>query len=284
MINLYREVIDDSYPVIVHKVIKGKCSYEQLSSERYIIGYVICGEKKIDNTRGLSSGTVYCLPIGNYNITHFGEGDNLEYQEIMLSFDMVSLRDEILSYHTVENDCNVGCSDLKWSFQQSSSAIKSIFRLIAKKSYYHPCQHCLHSLVEKVLVLDLLLTILSEGVSSLSQMIIWALRQGVSVVSGVVERSGVVGLKISQLALMCNMSESQFKREFVSIYHTTPHKWILSRQLNMAAELLENQKLAIKDIAHECGFSNPSHLVKRFKERFGVTPKEYRKTHKNNCL
>lgn len=54
---------------------------------------------------------------------------------------------------------------------------------------------------------------------------------------------------------------------------------VLRRRLERAAQLLRNEYAAgytITDIALECGFNNASHFGQSFRQRYGVTPSEYR--------
>jgi AraC-like DNA-binding protein len=56
---------------------------------------------------------------------------------------------------------------------------------------------------------------------------------------------------------------------------------LIEARLNRAKALLEDPRfarIAIADIAWRCGFSNPSHFARRFRERHGVSPGDFRKT------
>ncbi|KQP18941.1 helix-turn-helix domain-containing protein [Methylobacterium sp. Leaf100] len=55
--------------------------------------------------------------------------------------------------------------------------------------------------------------------------------------------------------------------------------WIWERRLRAAGQRLSDSAcghLAIAVIAYGCGFSNSAHFSRRFKDRFGLTPREYR--------
>ncbi|MCJ2092625.1 helix-turn-helix domain-containing protein [Methylobacterium sp. J-072] len=55
--------------------------------------------------------------------------------------------------------------------------------------------------------------------------------------------------------------------------------WILRRRLEIAAERLTDLSIAhlsIGDISYSCGFSNQSHFSHRFKERYDISPLEFR--------
>jgi AraC-like DNA-binding protein len=55
--------------------------------------------------------------------------------------------------------------------------------------------------------------------------------------------------------------------------------WIWERRLKTAELRLKDptcSHLAIAMIAYDCGFANPAHFSRRFKDRFGLTPREFR--------
>ncbi|MCJ2081135.1 helix-turn-helix domain-containing protein [Methylobacterium sp. J-090] len=55
--------------------------------------------------------------------------------------------------------------------------------------------------------------------------------------------------------------------------------WIWERRLETAARCLADPKsrhVQIANLAYDCGFSSQSHFSRRFKDRFGMTPRDYR--------
>lgn len=52
-------------------------------------------------------------------------------------------------------------------------------------------------------------------------------------------------------------------------------------KLNHSANLLLSSDFSIIDICFECGFENLSWFYRKFEEKFGCTPKVYRKQHEN---
>ena len=80
-------------------------------------------------------------------------------------------------------------------------------------------------------------------------------------------------LKLGEIAFLCNMSLSTFKRHFVSEYKTTPGKWLQEKRLEMAKELLEKGKLKSSDIYFDFGYNNLSNFSIAFKNKFGFSPK-----------
>ena len=52
--------------------------------------------------------------------------------------------------------------------------------------------------------------------------------------------------------------------------------YILEYRMSQALFLLDHSGLSITDIAFQCGFASTSYFIARFKEKMGVTPREYK--------
>lgn len=83
-------------------------------------------------------------------------------------------------------------------------------------------------------------------------------------------------LSLDDYARLCGTSLSTFKRDFKVIFQTTPGKWLLQKRLEYSSVLLSNQTLPITQIAFESGFEDLSHFSRSFKQKFGVSPSEFR--------
>lgn len=55
-------------------------------------------------------------------------------------------------------------------------------------------------------------------------------------------------LKLEEIAFLCNMSLSTFKRHFIKEYKTSPGKWLQDKRLQKAKETLERDNLKPSDI------------------------------------
>lgn len=79
-------------------------------------------------------------------------------------------------------------------------------------------------------------------------------------------------ISIDELADICCLSASTFKRRFRDRYSASPHKWFLGCRLEIAAMILRQTDVPTRYIASLCGFINVSHFIATFKRRFGITP------------
>ena len=82
-------------------------------------------------------------------------------------------------------------------------------------------------------------------------------------------------LTISELAYLCNVSLSTFKRKFTEIFNDSPINWIRKRRMEHAAFLLKYNKERVSDIYLRFGYENHSSFTQSFKNVFGVSPKQY---------
>ncbi|MDQ0067204.1 helix-turn-helix domain-containing protein [Chryseobacterium lathyri] len=81
---------------------------------------------------------------------------------------------------------------------------------------------------------------------------------------------------IDQLARLSNRSLSVFKREFNSIFGSSPARWIRTRRLSDARVLLPHTDKSISEIAFACGFNTLSQFDKSFRKHFHKTPSSMR--------
>src|SRR4030095_1410077 len=82
-------------------------------------------------------------------------------------------------------------------------------------------------------------------------------------------------LSINELAYLCNVSLSTFKRKFTAIFNDSPTSWIRQKRMEHAAFLLKYNKERVSDIYLRLGYENHSSFSQSFKSVFGVSPKEY---------
>lgn len=80
-------------------------------------------------------------------------------------------------------------------------------------------------------------------------------------------------ISISQLAYDLKMSEANFCNSFKKIVGITPKEYITNLKLSQAKNLLKNQN--VTEVAYDLGYENISHFISLFKNKYGITPKQY---------
>jgi AraC family transcriptional regulator len=85
-------------------------------------------------------------------------------------------------------------------------------------------------------------------------------------------------IDIQELSEDLNVSKFHMHRIFKEAFGKNIYESIKSIRLQKAANLLLTNKYStISNVANECGYSSQSSFIKVFKERFGMTPKAWRK-------
>lgn len=82
-------------------------------------------------------------------------------------------------------------------------------------------------------------------------------------------------LSVTELAFLCNVSLSTFKRKFAKLYQDSPTNWIRQKRMELAAFLLEYQHERPSDIYQRLGYENLSSFTQTFKNAYGKPPKEF---------
>ena len=88
----------------------------------------------------------------------------------------------------------------------------------------------------------------------------------------VVEKNVYSNLKVDEIAFLCQMSLSTFKRNFIKEYKTSPGKWLQDKRLRKAKDLIKEGKLKSSDIYMDFGYNSLSNFSAAFKNKFGKSP------------
>ena len=82
---------------------------------------------------------------------------------------------------------------------------------------------------------------------------------------------------VGEMAAFCALSETHFAHMFRASFGAAPHEWIVARRIERAAALLRSRHAPpLDEVARATGHASASHLVRRFKAVWGMTPGQYR--------
>lgn len=84
-------------------------------------------------------------------------------------------------------------------------------------------------------------------------------------------------LPVAEAAAVCQCSPSHFMRWFKQMTGQSFTGYLNACRLNAAAELLRTTDDTVLAVAERTGFKNLSYFNRAFKDRFGLTPSQYRR-------
>ncbi len=132
-----------------------------------------------------------------------------------------------------------------------------------------------HSFSDALLVLkfeEIMLYLLNKYGNKFEYYLHSLISKEISPFKNVVESNVNSNLKLEEIAFLCNMSLSTFKRHFTNEYNEPPGKWLQDKRLQKAKELLQSGDLKASDIYLDIGYNNLSNFSIAFKNKFGISP------------
>ena len=82
--------------------------------------------------------------------------------------------------------------------------------------------------------------------------------------------------RIGELAEICHMSETHFRRVFHSYMNTSPVEYVNLVRIEKSCELLKRTNERVEDIAHKVGFGASCTYIRNFKKVTGLAPLQWR--------
>ena len=85
-------------------------------------------------------------------------------------------------------------------------------------------------------------------------------------------------LTIEELSREVGINQTKLKTGFKKVFDKPVKTWLRDKKLEKAKLLLLEGKLSVREIASSIGYTNQSHFSNKFKEKYGVLPKDYSKS------
>jgi AraC-like DNA-binding protein len=87
-------------------------------------------------------------------------------------------------------------------------------------------------------------------------------------------------IELRDLAAIAGLSACHFSRAFKQSMGKPPHRYLMTRRIAAAAELIEKTDQTMTEISLEVGFSDQSHFTRVFLGMTGETPRAFRRRHR----
>ncbi|WP_170936947.1 MULTISPECIES: helix-turn-helix domain-containing protein [Rhodomicrobium] len=85
-------------------------------------------------------------------------------------------------------------------------------------------------------------------------------------------------IELAELAEIANLSRCHFAYAFKRSLGETPHRYVMSRRLEKARALLAETEMPLAEIAIAAGFADQSHFSRCFRDVFGLSPSQFRRS------
>lgn len=83
-------------------------------------------------------------------------------------------------------------------------------------------------------------------------------------------------ITLDDIASYINVSRGYLCRRFANVVHMTPFEYLTEVRIDKSCDMLKGTDMTIGEIAQRCGFNSFSYFSKKFREKMGCTPKNYR--------
>lgn len=97
-----------------------------------------------------------------------------------------------------------------------------------------------------------------------------------------VDRCYAKDFKISDLASVCHMSETHFRRIFQEKMNMSPVEYVNFVRIKKACELIDKTDISMETVAEKVGFSTPSTFNRNFRRIMGTSPYQWKKRPDNH--
>ncbi len=93
----------------------------------------------------------------------------------------------------------------------------------------------------------------------------------------IIEREYASDLSLDDIARRIATSRRQLQRSFAEIGDTTFREHVARVRMRKAAEMLEDPRLTVGQVARRVGYRQQAQFAKAFRRQYGAAPAEYRR-------
>ena len=254
-----------------------------ITISRIAIGYVQSGTKYLynnDRFYQINSGDIFILNPGfHYEENIIGNEDR--FSEIIFYLPASTLQQatcglghnfglKIASRHNCDK-----CFALNFAISKSDISLQNFFASVEQSLRLSFLRE--NEVFKQIKLNELIYLILTGEDNCTKRKLLRAVDTSSGQFVNIIYENIFNDISVEKLAELTNRSLTSFKKEFKRIFNSSPHHWIIEERLDRAKVLLSVTNHTVSEIGAECGFSNISHFIKLFKQRYQHTPVAYRR-------
>lgn len=253
---------------LVHYKSQTDLCKSKVTFSQYVFSFLIEGQKQIHNTDGLLSidSNEFTLMTNPVCLMTEKKGfDSNTYKSYLLTFNDKILHDFKQKYQIKQapRPTELCKNVLKFNYDNYTRNFRTSLEILPNQ---HISQEILTIKLQEIMLYllqkepRLLDSFLSQHHSNLETQFRYT-----------IENNVYSNLSLEELAFLCNMSVSTFKRYFTKFYAISPHKWMTKQRMNKATQLLEEHKRP-SEIFAMLGYKTLSNFTRAYKNHFGGLP------------
>ena len=256
--------------------------------ERPVVGYIEQGTKLIhlgDRYVTVRSGELFHLSPGTHYIENDPADSGRPFRQTLLFYPPDDLRNDFIPAPQVAATTRLcsTCRNTAGVYTYPAwPLIENYFRSLNR--LLNTPLHRNHPELSRLKICELFQLLQTQPGCCISRPLCQSLTQSRHTFNEVMHANIFTTASVSSLAAQCDMSPTAFKNHCQRTFGTTPHRWIIDQRLNRAQLQLITTPDPISKIARDCHLPNPSHFIKLFRRRFGLTPLAYRRRYEKSGL
>ena len=248
-------------------------SYGPAARNHYLFHYVISGTGSLmaDNSKGetihytIRSGQGFM--IFPHQINTYIADNTLPWEYVWLEFDGLRVKEA------------VELAGLSPDHPVYHAASKDLREQMMEEMLYivqNPNESPFHLIGHLFLFMDYLTrSCASIRLSSTGRLRDFYIREALSFI----EQNFQNDISVEDIARFCGLNRSYFGKIFKDTVGRSPQDFLMNYRMVKATELLKMTQLSIGDISNAVGYSHQLHFSRAFKNIYGVSPRDWRKTH-----
>jgi AraC-like DNA-binding protein len=247
----------------------------KIELKQHLFSFLLEGSKSVQYAEtkvSINAGQFLLLSAGNCLMSEKTASESGNYKSILFFFDKALLEDFFLR-HPQKVHLHAGklAKDLFVVFEKDAF----LENFIDSLALILDLGQSLSVVVQSVKLEELLVYLCERYPQIINRLQHMEHEPGDVLIREAVNANMYHAITVEELAFLCYMSLSTFKRRFAKLYGTSPNKWLLDKRMQKAAEMLKGGKLKASDIYFELGYENLSSFIQSFKQVYGTTPKQY---------